>query len=90
MTVAWNATNPKTKNDVENLNLHNTMLQREHVNNNLHNNATTKHHEEDINSEMQSKKLKIQVCEWTSKKIEKQINTKYKRRVRIHQEAKKW
>ncbi len=46
---------PKKKVDVENLNLHNTMLQREYVNDNLHNNATTRHHEEDIDSEMQAK-----------------------------------
>jgi hypothetical protein len=50
---------PKKKVDVENLNLHNTMLQREYVNDNLHNNATTRHHEEDIDSEMQSKRLRI-------------------------------
>jgi hypothetical protein len=31
------------------------MLQREYVNDNLHNNATTRHHEEDIDSEMQAK-----------------------------------
>jgi hypothetical protein len=42
---------------------HNTMLQGEYVNDNLHNNATTRHHEEDIDNEMQSKKLRIQVCE---------------------------
>ncbi len=49
---------------------HNTMLQGEYVNDNLHNNATTRHHEEDIDNEMQSKKLRIQVCEWMNEKIE--------------------
>ncbi len=34
-----------------------------------HNNVTTRHHEEDIDNEMQSKKLRIQVCKWTSKNI---------------------
>jgi len=46
---------------------HNTMLQGEYVNDNLHNNASTRNHEEDIDNEMQSKKLRIQVCEWTNK-----------------------
>jgi len=50
---------PKKKVDVENLNLHNTILQREYVDDNLHNNATTRHNEEDIDSEMQSKRLRI-------------------------------
>ncbi len=44
------------------------MLQGEYVNDNLHNNATTRNHEEDIDNEMQSKKLRIQVCEWMSKR----------------------
>ncbi len=70
MKVAWNATNPKKKVDIENLNLHNTMLQGEYVNDNLRNNATIRHSEEDIDIEMQSKKLRIQVCKSTSKNIE--------------------
>jgi hypothetical protein len=37
---------------------HNTMLQGEYINDNLHNNATTRHHEKDIDNEMQSKKLR--------------------------------
>jgi hypothetical protein len=36
---------------------HNTMLQGEYVNDNLHNNATTRHHEKDIDNEMQSKNI---------------------------------
>jgi hypothetical protein len=46
------------------------MLQGEYVNDNLRNNATIRHSEEDIDIEMQSKKLRIQVCKSTSKNIE--------------------
>jgi hypothetical protein len=35
---------------------HNTMPQGKYVNDNLHNNVATRHHEEDIDNEMQSKK----------------------------------
>ncbi len=46
------------------------MPQGKYVNDNLHNNVATRHHEEDIDNEMQSKKNWIQVYEWTIKKIE--------------------
>jgi hypothetical protein len=67
MKVAWNATNQKKRKvGDEKLNLYNTILLqklllwgcvlwREDVDDNTQHNATTRHHEEDVENEMQYK-----------------------------------
>jgi hypothetical protein len=84
MKVAWNATNQKKEKLVMKTKtctrqfyykyccLWGCALWREDVDDNTQHNTTTWHHEEDVDNEMQSKKLRIQVCERIkSKKIEK-------------------